>query len=88
MLSYAQVWTIVNSWQIRPWETRSRNLTALDNGLIRAESTGLSDIMRTRPTGRGGTHYPKLTRPLSTYRRECEVARARGSCSESKKPAV
>ncbi|HUS94683.1 MAG TPA: hypothetical protein VMZ24_05860 [Patescibacteria group bacterium] len=50
MLSYAQVWTIVNSWQIRPRETRLRNLAALVYGPIRAEPGSLSAGVRAWPT--------------------------------------
>lgn len=46
MLSYAELWSLVNDWQIRMRVTRLRNLTLLVYGLLRAESGNLSAIVR------------------------------------------
>lgn len=46
MLSYADVWAIVNRWGIRMRRTRLRNLTLLVHGLLTARSACLSTIVR------------------------------------------
>jgi hypothetical protein len=51
MLSYDQIWTIVNSWGIQLRVTRLRNLTLLVLGLIHGESGCLSAIVRAWPSG-------------------------------------
>lgn len=51
MLSYDDIWTIVNAWGIQMRVTRLRNLALLVFGLIQAESGCLSAIVRHWPKG-------------------------------------
>ena len=49
MLSYTDVWDIVNRWQIQMRVTRLRNLTLLVYGIIRSRSGCLSVLARSWP---------------------------------------
>ena len=51
MLSYTDVWDIVNRWHIDMRVTRLRNLALLVNGIIRSRSGCLSAIVRSWPHG-------------------------------------
>jgi hypothetical protein len=60
MLSYTDVWDIVNRWHIEMRVTRLRNLTLLVYGIIRSRSGCLSVIVRSWPHGpRRHTHRLK-----------------------------
>jgi hypothetical protein len=60
MLSYTDVWNIVNSWQIEMRVTRLRNLALLAHGIIQSRSGCLSAIVRHWPDGpRRHTHRLK-----------------------------
>jgi hypothetical protein len=51
MLSYTDVWKIVNRWEIKMRVTRLRNLTLLVYGILRSRSGCLSAIVRSWPVG-------------------------------------
>ncbi len=46
MLSYADIWALVNRWGIEIRATRLRNLTLLVHGILRSRSGCLSAIVR------------------------------------------
>lgn len=51
MLSYRQIWTVVNSWPLEMWLTRQRNICLLVYGLVNSRSGCLSAIVRAWPLG-------------------------------------
>jgi hypothetical protein len=60
MLSYTDVWDIVNRWHIQMRVTRLRNLALLVYGIIHSRSGCLSVIVRHWPHGpRRHTHRLK-----------------------------
>lgn len=61
MISYRQIWTIVNNWSLSMRVTRLRNLSLLVQGLVNSRSGRLSAIVRVWPIG-SRRHVHRLKR--------------------------